>query len=306
MEKNNYKLGLIYALSCAVLWGFLPIYWDALKPIDSFVIIFYRVVLMMVTCFLICFYQKRSIKGVFSAMFSDRKKMWTYIIAGIIITINWSIYIWAVNAGFVIQSSMGYFLEPLIVCLFAMIIYKEKANKWKLISLAFALVGLMIMVIGYKEVPMIAIGLASSFAIYAAIKKSVDLPPFQSLLYETLFLAPIALIIVFYLEGTGSGALITGGTVKYIMLLFAGLATAIPMGLFSAAANKLPLFTLGLTEYISPSIALILGIFLFKEPFDMIQFSAFVVIWIGLVFFSYGEVCELKANRGETENDETE
>lgn len=305
MDKNSYRLGLTYALGCAILWGFLPIYWDALKPIDSFVIIFYRIVLMMATCFGICYYQQRSIKKIFAPMFEDKKRMWTYIIAGVVITINWSIYIWAVNAGFVIQSSMGYFLEPLIVCLFAMIIYKERANKWKLISLAFAVAGLMVMVIGYKELPMIAIGLASSFAIYAAIKKSVDLPPFQSLLYETLFIAPIALIVVFYLEGSGAGALSAGGTGKFILLLFAGLATAVPMGLFSAAANKLPLFTLGLTEYISPSIALVLGIFLFKEPFDLIQFSAFVIIWIGLVFFTYGEICEIRAAKEETADDNT-
>lgn len=297
MNNSNYKTGLIYALMCAVLWGFLPIYWDALKPIDSFVIIFYRIVLMMLTCLLICFWQKRSFKAVFQSMFSDKKKMWIYILAGIVITINWSIYIWAVNAGFVIQSSMGYFLEPLIVCLFAMIIYKEKANKWKKIALAFAVIGLLIMVIGYREIPMIAIGLAASFAVYAAIKKSVDLPPFQSLLYETLFIAPIALVIVFYIEGRGNGALAAGGIGKFGLLLFAGLATAVPMGFFSAAANKLPLFTLGLTEYISPSITLILGIFIFKEAFDLIQFSAFVVIWVGLIFFTYGEICEMKAEK---------
>ena len=299
MEKNNYKSGLLCALICAILWGFLPIYWDALKPIDSFVIIFYRIVLMMATCFLICFYQKRSLKAVFAPMFESKKKTIIYLVAGVIITINWSIYIWAVNAGFVIQCSMGYFLEPLIVCLFAMIIYKEKANKWKIISLVFAVLGLLVMVIGYKELPMIAIGLASSFAVYAAIKKSIDIPAFQSLLYETLFIAPIALLVVFYLENAGIGALAAGGSNKFVLLLFAGLATAVPMGLFSMAANKLPLFTLGLTEYISPSISLVLGIFLFKEPFEVIQFSAFVIIWIGLVFFTYGEVCEMKEAKEE-------
>ena len=236
-------------------------------------------------------------------MFEDRKKMWTYIIAGILITLNWSIYIWAVQAGYVIQSSMGYFLEPLIVCLFGMIIYKEKANKWKLISLGFALAGLMVMVIGYRELPVIAIGLASTFAVYAAIKKSVDLPPFQSLLYETIFIAPVALLMVFWLEGSGIGAMATGGSTKFVLLLFAGIATAVPMGLFSAAARNLPLLTLGLTEYISPSIALVLGIFLFKEPFDIIQFSAFVIIWIGLVFFTYGELVDIRKMKGEEVHD---
>ena len=223
------------------------------------------------------------------------KKIWTYFIAGVLITMNWSIYIWSVQAGYVIQASMGYFLEPLLVCLLGMIIFKEKANKWKKISLGLALAGMMVLVVGYKELPLIAIGLATSFGIYTAIKKRVDLPPLQSLLYETIFIAPIALLVVFWMEGSGIGALETGGSVKFILLLFSGLATAVPMGLFCAAAKNLPLLTLGLVQYISPSISLILGIFLFREPFDIIQFSAFAIIWIGLVFFSYGELTDIRS-----------
>lgn len=293
MGDKNYKNGLIYALSCAIIWGFLPIYWNALNPISSLVVIFYRVTLMTLTCLAIQFYRVRNIRAMFAPMFEEKKKLRTYVIAGILITMNWSIYIWAVQAGYVIQSSMGYFLEPLLVCLFGMIIYKEKANKWKKISLGFALVGLLVMIIGYREMPIIAIGLATTFATYTAIKKSVDLPPFQSLLYETIFLAPIALLVVFWMEGSGIGAMATGGSGKFILLLFVGIATAVPMGLFSAAARNLPLLTLGLTSYISPSIALVLGIFLFKEPFDIIQFSAFAIIWIGLIFFTYGELVEI-------------
>ena len=303
MDNKNYKNGMMYALACAMIWGFLPIYWDALEPISSLVVIFYRVTLMTLTCFAIQFVQVRDIKAMFAPMFEDRKKTWTYIIAGILITANWSIYIWAVQAGFVIQSSMGYFLEPLIVCLFGIIIYKEKANKWKWISIGFALTGLMVMVVGYRELPLIAIGLAVTFAIYAAIKKSVDLSSFQSLLYETIFIAPIAMVVVFWLEGSGNGALAAGGDGKFILLLFAGIATAVPMALFSAAARNLPLLTLGLTEYISPSIALILGIFLFNEPFDLIQFSAFVIIWIGLCFFTYGEVVDIRKTKETLKND---
>jgi len=295
MENKNYKNGLIYALSCAVIWGFLPIYWNALNPISSLVVIFYRIALMTLTCFAVEFYQKRNIKEIFAPLFADKKKIWTYIIAGVLITMNWSIYIWSVQAGYVIQASMGYFLEPLLVCLLGMIIFKEKANKWKKISLGLALAGMMVLVIGYKELPLIAIGLATSFGVYTAIKKRVDLPPLQSLLYETIFIAPIALLVVFWMEGSGIGALETGGSVKFILLLFSGLATAVPMGLFCAAAKNLPLLTLGLVQYISPSISLILGIFLFREPFDIIQFSAFAIIWIGLVFFSYGELTDIRS-----------
>ena len=250
---------------------------------------------MTLSCLVIQLYQTRSIRKTFAPMFENRKKLRTYIIAGILITANWSIYIWAVQAGYVIQASMGYFLEPLLVCFFGMIIYKEKANKWKLVSMGLAVAGLLVMIIGYKTLPVIAVGLATTFAIYTAIKKNVDLPPFQSLLYETAFLAPVALVAVLFMERSGIGAMETGGSGKFILLLFAGIATAIPMGLFSVAARKLPLLTLGLIQYIAPSIALVLGIFLFKEPFDIIQFSAFMIIWIGLIFFTCGEVADIRS-----------
>ena len=296
MDKRNYRIGLTSAIGCAIVWGLLPIYWNSLKPIPSGVIIFYRIVLMAVVCFIACAFQYGP-KNVFKPMFESKKSLLTYIIAGIIITINWSIYIWAVNAGQVIQTSMGYFLEPLVVCLFGVVIYKEKINNWKKISVCFAVCGLLVMIIGYKQVPLIAVGLGLSFAIYAAIKKSVSAAPLQSLLYETIFLAPVALCFVCYYENAGVGAL-TAGSGKFILLMFAGIATAVPLALFSFAASKLPLITVGLTEYISPSISLILGIFLFKEPFDTIQFSAFAIIWIGLIFFTYGEISDNK-NRAE-------
>ncbi len=292
MDKRNYRIGLTSAIGCAIVWGLLPIYWNSLKPIPSGVIIFYRIVLMAVVCFIACAFQY-GLKNVFKPMFESKKSLLTYIIAGIIITINWSIYIWAVNAGQVIQTSMGYFLEPLVVCLFGVVIYKEKINNWKKISVCFAVCGLLVMIIGYKQVPLIAVGLGLSFAIYAAIKKSVSAAPLQSLLYETIFLAPVALGFVCYYENAGVGAL-TAGSGKFILLMFAGIATAVPLALFSFAASKLPLITVGLTEYISPSISLILGIFLFKEPFDAIQFSAFAIIWIGLIFFTYGEISDNK------------
>lgn len=291
MDKNTYRKGLISTITCSILWGFLPIYWNSLKPIPSSVIIFYRIFLMSLTCFLICLYKERSLRGVFEDFFVDRKKMIILTLAGLLLTANWSIYIFTVNAGFIIQTSLGYFIEPLIICLFGMVIYKEKTNKYKKIAIVFSFIGLVFMIVGKRELPLISIALALFFAGYAAIKKSIVLNPFQSLLYETVFIAPIALLVVFYLEGTGQGGLIYGGG-KFGLLLFSGLATAVPMGLFSYGANKIPLITLGLTQYISPSIALILGIFLFKEGFDKTQFISFVIIWIGLIIFTYGEVVD--------------
>lgn len=292
-EKNQYRVGIIAALFCGFLWGILPIYWDGLKPIGSFTIIVYRVVLMSLMCYIACAFTIGPVK-VFKGMFDDRSRFLKYLTAGILITLNWSTYIWAVNAGYVIQTCMGYFIEPLMVCVFGRFIFNERLNNFKRIALGFAVIGLLIMILGYRQVPAIALGLATSFATYAAIKKTYKLPVMQAMFYETVILVPFAIAIILYMEISGKGLSGNIELEKIGLLSLCGIFTAAPLGLFSFAAGKLPLITLGLTEYISPSIALLLGIYYFNEPFDLIQFSAFVSIWIGLGFFTYGEFRDYK------------
>ena len=287
---KTYREGLASAIMCSVWWGIMPIYWQWLRPIESSVIIFYRILLVAVVCLIAALF-KYSIKEILEPL-KDKKLILTYIAAGIIITVNWSIYIWAVNADYVIQTCIGYYIEPLMVCIFGVVIFKEQLNLYKKAALGFALAGVAVIIIYFRQVPLIALGLAISFSIYAAIKKNLNKPPILSLLYETVFLAPFALIVIIYLEVTGQGAISSLGSgelYKYGLLMFCGLFTAFPLGLFADAANKINLFVLGLTEYISPTLSLIIGIFLFSEPFEKVQLIAFAIIWVGLVFFSYGE-----------------
>ncbi len=292
-ERRKYKSGLISALGCSGFWGIMPIYWHLLRPIDSAVIIFYRILLVAIVCFAAALYVHgwEAIK----APLRQKGVKLRYFLAGLLITFNWSLYIWAVNADFVIQTCIGYYLEPLMVCIFGVIIFKEKLTGSKVFALVLGLIGLMVMLIGYGQAPFIALGLAISFSSYAAVKKNYQMPALLSLLYETMFLAPIALAVIIYLEANGQGALGVEESYKYWLMMLCGLFTAFPLGLFSSAANKIPLFTLGLTEYLSPTLALIIGIYLFKEPFDAIQFVAFAIIWIGLVIFSVGEYREYKS-----------
>ena len=296
-RSNNYKKGIRSALTAGLLWGILPIYWKMLKPIDSFVIIFYRIVLVAVVC-LIAARMKYSTAEIFADM-KDRKQVIRYIFAGILITANWSTYIWAVNADYVIQTCIGYYIEPLMVCCFGILLFKEKLTRYKVTALLFALAGVLCVIIYYKEVPFIAIGLALTFSMYAAIKKDFNKPPVISLLYETIFLAPFALAVVIYLEVTGQGALVQGEPYQYGLLLLCGLFTAVPLAFFADADNKLDLFALGLSEYFSPTITLILGIFVFREPFEKVELIAFIIIWTGLVFFSCGEYREFKSAKEE-------
>lgn len=293
MEKN-YKLGLIAALGCSFLWGILPMYWKLLVPIPSSVIIFYRIFWVGVVTFFAALklYGWERIKAPLKVKGNKLK----VFIAGVIITLNWSIYIWAVNAGFIIQTSIGYYIEPLVVCLFGIIFFKEKITKYNLSAFVLATIGVLVVVIHFGEVPTIAIGLAMTFAIYAALKKLFNVEAILSLLYETMFLVPIALGVIIYLEMTGQGAIGVGEPYQYGLLMLSGLATAIPLGLFAIGANNLPLITLGVTEYLSPSMALILGIFVYNEPFDLVQFISFTIIWIGLVVFTIGEAKAVNKN----------
>ena len=291
-SKKEYREGIISVLGCNIWWGIMPIYWQWLKPIDSIVIIFYRIVLVALVCLIAALIAHK--KEEILAPLKDKKLMAKLIIAGVIITLNWSLYIYAVNSENVIQSCIGYYIEPLVVCLFGMIFFGEKVNRHKAIALIMGAIGVVAVVFYFKQVPSLALSIAFSFAIYAAIKKGLGMPPIISLLYETIFLAPIALGIVIYIETHGIGALAVATGGKYFLLMFCGLFTAFPLVLFANGANKTSMFILGLTEYISPTISLFLSIFYFKEEFYPVQLIAFAVIWTGLVFFTIGEYREYR------------
>ncbi len=291
-SKKEYRQGIISVLLCNTLWGLLPIYWQWLIPIDSITIIYYRVFLVAVVCLLVAL--KVHTKEEILAPLRNKSQFIRLILAGLVITLNWSIYIYAVNSGRVIQTSIGYYMEPLVVCLFGMFIFKEKANKYKAVALIMGAIGVLAVILYFKQVPIIALGVSISFSIYAAIKRGLQMPPTLSLLYETIFLAPIALVIIIVKETNGTGALVVADPGKYALLLLCGFCTAIPMMLFANAANKTNMFILGLTEYISPTIALVISIFYFKEDFAPVQLIAFAIIWVGLIFFSMGEYKEYK------------
>lgn len=289
-KKSEYTTGLLTCLGCQTLWGFLVLYWDALNPIPSSTVIFYRVFLVgliSTICALIMYGWKE-----YKKIFKDKKAFWGLTLTGTIITFNWSLYIWAVKAGFVIQTCVGYFIEPLVVAAFGIVFFKEKLSGFKIVSFALALVGLVVILIHFGQVPGIALGLAVSFAIYAALQKKYDMPSMLMLSYETVLLAIPALAIIIWLEVSGQGALgMEGvGIGKYLLMLCCGPLTALPLFLFGVAATRVELIMLGILEYISPSIALLLGIFVLHEAFDGVQFLSFVIVWIGLVFFTVGEV----------------
>lgn len=289
-KAKQHKIGMLCALTCAVLWGVLPVYWKSLESVNSFVIMFYRLALAFIFVLVICLFVYKP-KGIITPL-KKKGAVPVFFFAGLVISINWSIYIWAVNAGFIIQTSIGYYIEPLFVALMGAIIFKEKINKFKVIAIILAAIGVGVMIISYGEPPTIALTLAVSFAVYAGIKKKLQAPALLALLYETGLMLPIIIPCIIYMEVTGQGAFATADTHHLILLAFAGIITATPLLLFGMAANRVSIITLGITEYISPSLGLILGIFVYNEPFDMIQLLGFIILWIGLAVFTVGGIRE--------------
>lgn len=290
-NKKEYEQGVACAILCAVLWGFLPIYWKRLEPIDPLLILFCRIVLSFLFALVLALYFYRW-DGIVRPL-KEKGIIPTFFFAGILISFNWGTYIWAIANGHVIQTCIGYYIEPLFVCIFGILFFKERMSRYKLAAFLLACAGVFVILIYYHEIPVIALSLGLSFAVYTAIKKKVKLDAVLSLLYETMMLVPVALIATLYLAGKGAAA--GAGLFQWGLLALAGILTGTPLMLFAMAANRIPMITLGIIEYISPSITLLLGIFLFKEPFELVRLITFGMIWIGLVIFTIGEIRESKA-----------
>ena len=294
-EQSRYRKGVFQVVLSMFIWGVLPIYWKALIPISSSVIMFYRVLMVFFSALLLA-RRNYTWKEIWAPLKEDRKTIRTLAIAGIVITINWSTYIWAVNAGLILQTSLGYYIEPLVVCLLGIILFRERVTKYKVTAMIFALAAVLVLLVHFHQVPTLALGLALTFSIYAAIKRSVTVDPVLSMIYETMFLAPIALAVILYQEISGHGAVAAGAPYQVVLLLLCGFCTAVPLMLFSAGAQKTSMFILGLVEYISPTMQMILGILLYHEHADSVQFMAFGIIWVGLVFFTVGEFKDTRSN----------
>ena len=295
MNNKDYRTGVMYILLCQLMWGFLPIYWQSLEPIESWKIVLYRILTMFIYSYIAArfIYSKEEIWS----QFKDLNKVLRSFAAGAVLTFNWSLYIWAMNSGRVIQASIGYFIEPIVICAFGILLFKEELTKYNITAMCFALVAIVIILVHFGQLPGVALGLAGSWAVYSAIKKASDQPPLIALVYETMPYAVIALFIIIYIEAKGIGAISVNAPRQYVMLWLSGLMTLIPVGLFGYAAKKAPLQVIGLAQYISPTISLLLGIFLFREPIDRVQLTALGIIWIGLIFFTYGESIKLKKGR---------
>lgn len=292
---ENYKQGIFFGLAAYVLWGILPVYWKALELVSPFEILSSRFMWSCVFVFLLIIFQKKwplftkEVKHVFSNV----KTGAAMIAAGITICFNWGTFIWAVNNGHIVETSMGYYINPLVSILFAVVFLRERLDKMQLAAITCAFIGVASMVYSFGKIPWVSLTLAFTFALYGLLKKILPVSALTSIMLETLLITPLALVYEYSLWQQGVSFYASGNLQVIMMLTGAGVVTAIPLLLFTAGARLLPLKIIGFLQYISPTLTLLIGVFVYNEAFTASHLLAFGWIWAALLLFI---VSQLRSN----------
>ena len=285
MEHTN-KKGLLTALGCYVLWGLLPLYWALLHHVSPYNVLAQRIIwsgiCMAIVVFSIHFSQ---FKKDFQFLKEHRSQIILLLLAAVIISINWFTYIWAIANNHVMDTSLGYYINPLLNVVLGVILFKEVLTTPKKLSVIIATIGITLLTYQVGSLPLISMILAVTFGLYGAVKKKVLIHPFTSIAVEAWLLTPLALLYTTVFDTTSWSYF---GTDWYtaLLLMGCGLTTAVPFILFSYGAQLLPLNLLGFLQYLAPTIIFLLSIFYFEESFDIPNIIAFSCIWIALAIYT--------------------
>ena len=279
-KRSEYSLGLLFGICAYVFWGLFPLYWPLLKPANPLEIVSHRAVWTLVFC-VIVLSLLRQLKSTFVVM-KNPKKMAGLFATTILISINWLTYIWATNNGHVVEAALGYYINPLIIIAFGVLLLREKMRPMQWVAVGIAAIGVTILTIDYGRLPWVAISLALSWGTYGLIKKKLDLGALEGLTIETLIsLLPYSFYL-FYIGSQGTGQF-GHGIVLTVLLICAGAMTAIPLLLFNGSTTRLPYSTIGLLQYITPTISFSIGVWINHEEMPTSRWIGFIVIWIALV-----------------------
>lgn len=282
------KQGVFYAIAAYFMWGLLPLYWKVFQAMGAWEILAHRIVWSVVFVAIIIVVTKRVRK--LRESITGAKMVGALIVCSLLISANWLLYIWAVNNDQVMQTSLGYYMNPLITVLMGVIFLKEKMHVGQWISLALASCGVLYITIQYGEFPWVALSLALTFAFYGLAKKLVKLEAIIGLAWETLFVAPIALAYLLMIQINGTETVSALAWWQVLLLTLAGVGTALPLYWFAQAAARLPLSMIGFIQYLSPTISLLSAIFLFHEPFTTTHMISFSLIWGALIIFTVSSI----------------
>lgn len=281
--------GVLYAIAAYGMWGFFPLYFKAVSQVPALQILSHRVIWSFVFLAILISI-KRDWQKLRAA--SNKKVLLTYLIAALLLAVNWFIFIWGVNAGFVIESSLGYFINPLVNVLLGTIFLRERLKPIQWIPIGLAAVGVLYLTLSYGRPPWIALSLALTFGLYGLMKKLAPLNALYGLTLETVILFGPCLAYLLLMEQAGTGSFGHLGLGIDAILAMGGVLTALPLLFFASAAHLIPLTTMGLIQYISPTLQFLTGVVIFHEPFTEARVIGFSIIWIALILYSASNLFE--------------
>jgi chloramphenicol-sensitive protein RarD len=277
--------GIVHAFAAYFIWGLVPIYWKLLKHIPATQLIGHRIVWSFILLAAIIFIGRKWFE--LRPAISDRKVVLIYSVAAVLCGFNWFIYVWAVTSGHIVESSLGYFINPLLSVFLGVVFFRERLRLFQWISIGLAAGGVGYLTVVYGRLPWIALGLAFTFGFYGLVKKKAPLNSLNGLTLETGILFLPGLIFLVYQDWIGRGAFLHGGAGSDLLMVGAGLITTIPLLFFASAAQRIPLTTIGLMHYVTPTLQFLLGVLIYKEAFNATQAFGFGIVWIGLIVFCF-------------------
>src|SRR5438270_8817860 len=276
-------------------WGLVPIYWKLLSKIPALEILAHRFVWTIVFLSALLSWQRRW-PEVVTNLHARRSALFCFA-SGVMVSVNWLLFIWAVNIGRVLETSLGYFMTPLVNVLLGAVILRERLSVWQIASILIGAIGVSVLAFGYGHFPSVAVGLCTSFGLYGLLRKQSGTAAIPGLFLETLFLLPLALVYLGILANRGALTFGPSHLSLSAILTTSGVVTAVPLIWFGYAARHLRLVTIGFLQYLSPSISFILGLFVYHETFTRQHFITFLLIWIALVLVSAEAVLRWRATK---------
>ena len=286
MSTENSQLKYLgYTFTAFIMWGLFPIYFKWLDQVDAFEIMAHRVVwsLVFMIIFMIAF-RKRILLG---KIVTTPALFWPLVASSLLIAINWGLYVWAVVTEQVLATSLGYFINPLVSVILGVIFLSETLNRRQMVAVILVVIAIANMVWTVGELPWISLTLAISFGLYGLIRKQVEIDSFNGLLFEVLFIFPVAIGYLLYLGMNAELSFMTMGISMDILLLLSGILTIMPLVFFAAGVKGINLSTVGFIQYIAPSLSFMLAVFVFNEPFSVEKLISFVLIWTALALISF-------------------
>jgi chloramphenicol-sensitive protein RarD len=276
------RRGFVYGVAAYLLWGLFPLYWPLLEPAGPVEILAHRVAWSVVTMLVVAAASRRLPH--LRALFGRRRARNLLLVAAVVIAVNWGTYIYGVNNHRVVETSLGYFINPLVTVLMGVLILRERLRPWQWAAITIAAVAVLGIAVEYGHPPWVALTLAFSFGTYGLAKKQAGVDAVESLTFETLVLAPVALGYLLWLGGSGN--FVGHGVGHSFLLASTGVVTAVPLLCFGAAAIRVPMTTLGLLQYLAPILQFLLGVTVLDEHMSAMRWVGFGLVWVALVMFT--------------------